>query len=183
MVMPICQHPINKNGFIVYDLDVHPEEFFDADVDEMAARLYTPAAELPEGIKRIPLKQIHINKCPIIVPVKTMDEDAALRLNIDIERCQQHRELILQNIEEFAARTSAIFQNSDFPEICDPDGLLYSVNLCQKLVHGAVRGGWIAEFFVTIIIPLLMFLFVECLREVPGTVAKQHLSKAFIIKV
>jgi exodeoxyribonuclease-1 len=126
MVMPICQHPVNKNGFIVYDLDVHPEEFFEADVDEMAARLYTPAAELPEGIKRIPLKQIHINKCPIIVPVKTMDEDAALRLNIDIERCQQHRELILQNIEEFAARTSAIFQNSDFPEISDPDGQLYS---------------------------------------------------------
>jgi exodeoxyribonuclease-1 len=126
MVMPICQHPVNKNGFIVYDLDVNPEEFFEADVDEMAARLYTPAAELPEGIKRIPLKQIHINKCPIIVPVKTMDKDAAQRLNIDTERCQQHRALILQNIEAFATRTSAIFQNSDFPEISDPDGQLYS---------------------------------------------------------
>jgi exodeoxyribonuclease-1 len=55
-----------------------------------------------------------------------MDKDAAQRLNIDIERCQQHRELILQNIEEFATRTSAIFQNSDFPEISDPDGQLYS---------------------------------------------------------
>ena len=126
MVMPICQHPVNKNGFIVYDLDVHPEEFFGADVDEMTARLYTPAAELPEGIKRIPLKQIHINKCPIIVPLKTMDKDAAQRLSIDVERCEQHRELILQNIEEFATRTSAIFQNSDFPEISDPDGQLYS---------------------------------------------------------
>lgn len=126
MVMPICQHPINKNGFIVYDLEVHPEEFFAADVDEMAARLYTPAAELPEGIKRIPLKQIHINKCPVIVPVKTMDSAAAHRLNIDVERCQQHRELILQNIEGFASRTSAIFQNSEFPEVSDPDGQLYS---------------------------------------------------------
>jgi len=126
MVMPICQHPVNKNGFIVYDLDVHPEDFFEADAEEMAARLYTPAAELPEGIKRIPLKQIHINKCPIIVPVKTMDSSAAQRLNIDVERCEQHRELILQHIEEFAAKTSAIFQNSDFPEISDPDGQLYS---------------------------------------------------------
>ena len=126
MVMPICQHPVNKNGFIVYDLDVHPEDFFEADAEEMAARLYTPAAELPEGIKRIPLKQIHINKCPIIVPLKTMDSSAAQRLNIDVERCEQHRELILQHIEEFAAKTSAIFQNSDFPEISDPDGQLYS---------------------------------------------------------
>lgn len=126
MVMPICQHPVNKNGFIVYDLDVHPEDFFEADAEEMAARLYTPAAELPEGIKRIPLKQIHINKCPVIVPLKTMDSNAAQRLNVDVERCQQHRELILEHIEEFAAKTSAIFQHSDFPEISDPDGQLYS---------------------------------------------------------
>ncbi len=126
MVMPICQHPVNKNGFIVYDLDVHPEDFFEADAEEMAARLYTPAAELPEGIKRIPLKQIHINKCPVIVPLKTMDSNAAQRLNVDVERCQQHRELILEHIEEFAAKTSAIFQHSDFPEVSDPDGQLYS---------------------------------------------------------
>ena len=126
MVMPICQHPVNKNGFIMYDLNVHPEEFFAADAEEMAARLYTPAKDLPEGIKRIPLKQIHINKCPVIVPLKTMDDNAAQRLNIDVELCQQHRELILQHIDEFAAKTSAIFQHSYFPEVNDPDGQLYS---------------------------------------------------------
>lgn len=126
MVMPICQHPVNKNGFIVYDLNVHPEEFFSADADEMAARLYTPAAELPEGVQRIPLKQIHINKCPVIVPLKTMDSTLADRLQIDIEQCQQHRELILENINEFAAKTSSIFKQSDFPDITDPDGQLYS---------------------------------------------------------
>jgi exodeoxyribonuclease-1 len=126
MVMPICQHPVNKNGFIVYDLNVHPEDFFAADAEEMAARLYTPAAELPEGVKRIPLKQIHINKCPIIVPLKTMDSDAAKRLNIDVDTCQQHRELILQHIDEFANKTASIFKNSDFPEVSDPDGQLYS---------------------------------------------------------
>ena len=126
MVMPICQHPVNKNGFIVYDLGVHPEEFFTADAEEMAARLYTPAADLPEGVSRIPLKQIHINKCPVIVPLKTMDSSAAERLNIDIDLCVQHRELILQHIDEFAAKTAAIFQQSDFPEVSDPDGQLYS---------------------------------------------------------
>jgi exodeoxyribonuclease-1 len=92
----------------------------------MAARLFTPAAELPEGVKRIPLKQIHINKCPVIVPLKTMDSVAAKRLDIDVETCQQHRELIMQHIEEFSAKTSAVFQQSDFPETSDPDGQLYS---------------------------------------------------------
>jgi len=126
VVMPLCQHPVNKNGIIVYDLDVHPEEFFTADSDELAARLYTPAAELPEGIQRVPLKQIHINKCPVIVPLKTMDDDAANRLGMDVEKCLQHRDLILQHIDEFASKTSAIFQHSDFPETKDPDAQLYS---------------------------------------------------------
>ena len=48
------------------------------------------------------------------------------RLNIDIDLCAQHRELILQHIDEFAAKTAAIFQQSDFPEVSDPDGQLYS---------------------------------------------------------
>jgi exodeoxyribonuclease-1 len=126
MIMPLCQHPVNKNGIIVYDLDVHPEEFLEADIDELAARLYTPAAELPEGIQRVPLKQIHINKCPVIVPLKTMDSEAAGRLNIDIDKCLLHRELILQHIEEFAGKTSAIFQHNEFPDIPDPDAQLYS---------------------------------------------------------
>ncbi len=126
VVMPICQHPVNKNGFIVYDLAVHPQQFFDSDAEEMAARLYTPAAELPEGIERIPLKQIHINKCPVVVPLSTMDETAAQRLNIDMQTCLAHRALILQNIEEFANKTSSIFQNNTFPDISDPDGQLYS---------------------------------------------------------
>ena len=126
MVMPICQHPVNKNGIIVYDLNVHPQEFFAADADEMAARLYTPAAELPEGVQRIPLKQIHINKCPVVVPLKTMDTNAANRLNIDTDACLQHRELILEHIDEFARKTSSIFLNNEFPVIYDPDGQLYS---------------------------------------------------------
>ncbi len=126
MVMPICQHPVNKNGFIVYDLKVHPEQFLAADAQEMAARLYTPAAELPEGVQRIPLKQIHINKCPIIVPLKTMDDSAAERLEIDVQTCLDHRDLILQHIKEFASKTTSIFQQNDFPAVDDPDGQLYS---------------------------------------------------------
>jgi exodeoxyribonuclease-1 len=126
MVMPICQHPVNKNGIIVYDLNVHPEAFSEADSDELAARLYTPAAELPEGVQRVPLKQIHINKCPVVVPLKTMDSATADRLQIDVDTCLQHRELIMQHIETFAAKTTAVFQQSDFPESDDPDTQLYS---------------------------------------------------------
>jgi exodeoxyribonuclease-1 len=126
VVMPICQHPVNKNGIIVYDLSINPDEFFAADSDELAARLYTPAAELPVGVQRVPLKQIHINKCPVIVPLKTMDSKAARRLKIDVDSCLQHHQRILQQIGEFANKTSAIFQQNEFPAVDDPDAQLYS---------------------------------------------------------
>lgn len=126
MVMPICQHPVNKNGYIVYDLNVDPDPFFDADTDELAARLYTPASDLPDGVARIPLKQIHINKCPVIVPLKTMDSATAERLAIDTETCLRHRETLLRHLDEFAVKTASIFEQNEFPVENDPDAQLYS---------------------------------------------------------
>ena len=126
MVMPICQHPVNKNSYIVYDLSEPPEAFFETDAEELKARLYTPASELPEGVRRVPLKQVHINKCPVIVPLKTMDAAAAERLAIDTDRCLQHRQLILQHIGEFTVKVLDIFRQGDFPATEDPDAQLYS---------------------------------------------------------
>jgi len=110
MVMPLCMHPTNKNAIVVYDLAATPDNFIKIDAEEIAARLYTPANELPEGVERIPLKLVHINKCPIIVPVKTMDEAAAERLQINIERCEAHRQIILSNINDIVEKTTEVFE-------------------------------------------------------------------------
>ena len=126
MVMPICQHPTNKNSIIVYDLSNDPADFIEIDTDEISGRMYTKASELPEGIKRIPLKDVHINKCPVIVPLKTMDAASAERLEIDIEACEANRKIILENIALLAAKTLQVFANSDFPDVSDPDAQIYS---------------------------------------------------------
>lgn len=126
MVMPLCMHPTNKNAIVVYDLAAEPKSFISIDAEEIAARLYTPASELPEGVERIPLKLVHINKCPIIVPLKTMDEAAAERLQIDIKQCEAHRQIILSNIDAIVEKTTEVFEQQDFPENNDPDAQLYS---------------------------------------------------------
>jgi len=126
MVMPLCMHPTNKNAIVVYDLTATPDSFINIDAEEIAARLYTPARELPEGVERIPLKLVHINKCPIIVPLKTMDDAAAQRLQIDIKQCEEHRQIILSNIDAIVEKTTKVFEQQDFPESTDPDGQLYS---------------------------------------------------------
>jgi exodeoxyribonuclease-1 len=126
MVMPICGHPTNKNGVIVYDLAKDPSQFISSDIDEVAGSIFTPASELPEGIHRVPLKTVHVNKCPVIVPLKTMDDAAAERLGIDVSQCLANRDTLSQHIEQLAAKTSQVFSQQEFPVINDPDAQLYS---------------------------------------------------------
>lgn len=126
MVMPICQHPVNKNSIIVYDLNTGPADFIKISAEEVRDRLYTKASDLPEGVQRIPLKEIHINKCPAVVPLKTMDDECAKRLDIDVEACLENRQNILENIDTLAEKTRQVFSEHDYPEITDPDAQLYS---------------------------------------------------------
>ena len=124
MVMPVCQHPVNKNGVIVYDLSIEPDQFIMSDVDEIAGSIFTPASELPENVSRIPLKTVHLKKCPFIVPLKTMDEDTDERLNIIVSRNQQHRVELLKLIDSLEQKTRQVFSQQDFPAVTDPDAQL-----------------------------------------------------------
>ncbi len=126
MVMPICQHPVNKNGVIVYDLCFDPQQFIASDIDEIAGSIFTPANELPEDVARIPLKTVHINKCPVVVPLNTMNDQTARRLDIDVALNLQHRETMLQHIESLQLKTRQVFSQQDFPAATDPDAQLYS---------------------------------------------------------
>jgi len=126
VVMPICQHPVNKNGVIVYDLSIGPDPFITSDVDEIAGSIFTPAKELPEDITRIPLKTVHLNKCPVIVPLNTMDENAAARLGINRAQNLHHRESLLQHIDSLEHKTRQVFNRQDYPAVTDPDAQLYS---------------------------------------------------------
>ncbi len=136
MVMPICQHPTNKNSIIVYDLNQEPDDFINVDAEELGARLYTKASELPEGVKRVPLKDVHINKCPVIVPLKTMDAATAERLEIDIEACEANRQIILEQIDMLTEKTRQVFGHSEFPEVTDPDAQIYSGGFFSDTDYG-----------------------------------------------
>ena len=70
IIVPIALHPTNKNGVIVYDLSEDPSELISLDADNLAQRIFTTHDDSPKGLKRIGLKTIHLNKCPVIVPFK-----------------------------------------------------------------------------------------------------------------
>ena len=126
IVMPICMHPVNKNGVVVYDLASDPHDFLHVDAEEIAARLYTKKEDLPDEVERIPLKVVHLNKCPVVVPLNTLDAEAAARLNIDVEQQLAHRDAILQHIDELESKTREVFSQNNFEPVTDPDLMLYA---------------------------------------------------------
>ncbi|MGC3961924.1 MAG: exodeoxyribonuclease I [Rhodocyclaceae bacterium] len=91
VVWPLAWHPTNRNELIVWDLAHSPEELFALDVDTIRQRMFTRAADLPEGVTRLPIKSIHINKSPIVISnLRTLDPARAERWQIDLEQSQRH---------------------------------------------------------------------------------------------
>lgn len=125
--LAVARHPRNRNEIAVFDLGVDPEPFLELDAEELHRRLYTRAAELPEGVERLPVKTVHINRCPVIAPYKTLRPADAERLGIDAGRVQAHLR-ILRAAAGFAAKLEEAFAIPPEygPENRDPDLAIYS---------------------------------------------------------
>lgn len=94
LVYPLAQHPTNKNEILVWDCRHDPSELFGLDVDTIRTRMFTRIADLPEGMTRLPIKSVHLNKSPMLVAnLKTLRADLATRWDIDLERGRAHAAL------------------------------------------------------------------------------------------
>lgn len=96
MVVPLARDPVNANGVTVYDLRYDPEPLLELDAGVIRERVFSPANALPEGVERIPLKTVHLNKCPALAPLTTLPEDAEARLQISRGQSFKHLEKIHQ---------------------------------------------------------------------------------------
>ncbi len=124
MVMPLAAHPTNANGVIVFDLRYDPTPLLTLSEDEIHQRLFTPAADLPEGVERMPLKTVHLNKCPVVVPMNTLSAAAAERWQIDVRQGELHRKTLLA-ADGLKEKLGRIHQMTTFDKVSDPDQNLY----------------------------------------------------------
>ncbi|MBQ0719408.1 MAG: exodeoxyribonuclease I [Gammaproteobacteria bacterium] len=123
MMMPLAAHPSNKNAVIAVNLMADPEPLLSLDAEQIRQRLFTATADLPEGVERMALKGIHLNRCPVIATPKLLDKPAAQRLGIDLERCYQHWQTLCS--VDLGDKIAAVFAAPDYPEIEDPEQALY----------------------------------------------------------
>jgi len=126
VVLPLCKHPTNSNGVIVYDLSVSPEGMLNLSAEEIHTRLFTAKADLAEGLERIPLKTIHINKCPVVAPLNVLRAEDIMRLNIDIDSSQKNASLIKNAVDLIDKIVDTFSIKPDFEAVTDPDLMIYS---------------------------------------------------------
>jgi exodeoxyribonuclease-1 len=85
VMWPLATHPANKNELLAWDLAHDPSELPLLDVATLRQRLFSKSSDLPEGVLRLPLKSVHLNKSPMVVrKLKTLTDEMAARWNIDI---------------------------------------------------------------------------------------------------
>ena len=125
VALPLAWHPRNKNALIVCDLHLDPQGLLDLDADTLRQRLYTRRDDLAEGELPVPLKLIHINKCPVVAPLSVLRPDDQQRLGLDMALYQE-RALRLSDAQQvWRDKVSAIYASEDFTSSQDPEQQLY----------------------------------------------------------
>lgn len=91
VMWPLASHPVNKNELIAWDLAHDPRELADLNAEAIRTRLFTRADALPEGVARLPIKTVHLNKSPMVVgKLKTLRPELAERWGIDLAQALAH---------------------------------------------------------------------------------------------
>ncbi len=116
IVMPLAQHPVQSNGVIVFDLMTDPAELLGLPADEIRDRVFVERAALPEGIERIPLKLVHLNKAPALAPMSVLAGVDCGRIGLDVARCEEHARRLKEAGPELTEKMRRVFaQETAFP--------------------------------------------------------------------
>nr|WP_315469482.1 exodeoxyribonuclease I [uncultured Undibacterium sp.] len=126
VMWPLAIHPTNRNEVIAWDLQCDPSELQHLDVATIQQRMFSKTDALPEGVSRLPVKSIHLNKSPIVIGnLKTLSSEMAARWNIDMQQVMAHAD-IAQNIQATHSPQlwEQVYARPDF-EAVDVDEDLY----------------------------------------------------------
>lgn len=124
LVAPVARHPVNRNAVIVFDLRSDPAELAGLDGDAIRERVFTAAADLPEGASRLPLKLVRLNHCPVLAPPKVLDARRARELGLDMDAAMEHLRR-LRAIEGLAERVAGVYAPRTHEAPADPELALY----------------------------------------------------------
>jgi exodeoxyribonuclease-1 len=118
-ILPLARHPRIDNRVIVFDLEGDVDALLELNTQDIADRLYTPTADLPEGVARVPLKEVHLNRCPALVAWNHLRDEDFVRLDIDrsametaADHLRPHAAMLAEKVRQVFA-VAAEYEKSD----------------------------------------------------------------------
>jgi exodeoxyribonuclease-1 len=141
VVLPLAWHPTNKNALIVCDLHLDHEPLLQENHEALRRRLYTRRDDLGEGELPVPLKLLHINKCPVIAPLSVLREEDRQRLQLDIDLYKERAHCLTEGQVLWQEKLRSIYASEDFSASEDPEQQLYDgfINDRDRRLCEAVR--------------------------------------------
>lgn len=141
-VLPLARHPRIDARVVVFDLAADPEPLLALDAEAIAARLYVRQEDLPEGEARIPLKEVHTNKCPALVRWDHLRDADFARLGIDVACAEAHAARLRDAGPALAEKIRRVYAQDRPAAPADPDAALYDGFLGDgdKRLFAQVRG-------------------------------------------
>lgn len=132
LVLPLAWHPHNRNALIVCDLQSDPTPLFELDTETLRQRLYTRREALGADELPVPLKQIYINRCPVLAPLGVLREEDSTRLNLDISECHRRADWLREGRGIWQAKLAGIYMSEEFVPNEDPEQRLYDGFLGER---------------------------------------------------
>ncbi|RNF83239.1 exodeoxyribonuclease I [Montanilutibacter psychrotolerans] len=124
-VMPLARHPRIDSRVIVFDLAQDPGPLLTLEPAAIADRLYVPAERLAQGETRIALKEVHLNRCPALIPWEHLRERDFARLRIDPDEVARNADRIRDAGPELVEKVRRVFATEHPRQPSDVDASLY----------------------------------------------------------
>lgn len=126
VVWALAPHPSRPNEVIVWDLAQDPTVLTSLSAEEIRQRLFSRAADLPEGVTRLPIKTIHLNQSPVVISnLKTLSPAMAERWGVDWAAVDRHALAAGAVMGEMAGVWDEVFKSAPATAPVDVDEDLY----------------------------------------------------------
>ena len=125
LVLPLAWHPRNRNALIVCDLHGDISPLLDESAATLKQRLYTRREQLAEGELPVPLKLLHINRCPVLAPLSVLRDADIQRLQLDMPGYQARAEQLRTQAAQWQDKLAQVYGEEQFAPNPDPEQQLY----------------------------------------------------------
>lgn len=125
IVLPLAWHPRNRNALIVCDLHLDAAPLLNEDAETLRRRLYTRRDELAEGEHPVPLKLIHINRCPVVAPLGVLRAQDCQRLQLDKADYLARAQRLADCQAQWQDKLPQVYGEESFAAVMDPEQQLY----------------------------------------------------------